>query len=208
VSRSVNTKEVPIDAFFWKGRSNISTMAALEKRVASMASRHGLTVEQADSVLSGWYAYTQSILENVELPNVDRASKTARVFRTVSEDVPKLYGMTHSDQYDHRTTGKDNVPFKQGVNESTSTVWAKYIMGEQVYGYETPICRIGGIYQTARPGTTHDHGLFASDHENEFTSNLQGIRARFLGHIHHKPSMVAIPKPSSDRSTWGTDSPY
>lgn len=208
VTRTVDKSKLGPDAFFWKSNraQNLAGLSNAEyaKRImADMAKSQGMTVEQADKVLTGWHAYVQTLLENTEMQNVDLAAGTARVFRTESRDVTSIHGLKDS----FNPNGKNNVPFPRGPNESTSTVWVYSHLGEEIFEHEVPVCRISAIYGTSRPDSNYD-GFFASDSENEFSVNLAGIRAKWVGRKTNYGDLTKLNKPSSNREDWKLTNPY
>ena len=199
-TRTLDQTRVSKDDFYW-GKT---PQASLERSYGGWMKKFGLSKEQGHEVLTAWHAFQQSVLENVDLPNVDKSKGIARVFRTENEGVTSMYSL--------KTNGApqnpDNKAYKRGACESTSLVWAKGVHGYETYEQAVPICRVMGMYPVSRPSGGVRMGLFAGDSENEFTVNLLGIRAKYSGSVRNSSDVTKLRKYSSDFQDWGLQNPY
>lgn len=202
--KTMDNSKVSLSDFFWGGKST-PQLATLEKNITSYLKDidPSLTIEKADTVFTAWHSFTQSILENVEIPNIDRKLGIARLYRGETESVSRLYGFR-----DHasRIIKKEGA-YKRGPNESCSLVWAvKPCGGSDIYEQAVPLSRIHSIYPISRPGMPNNGGFFAGDGENEVSANLLGIRSKFRGRLSDIQKSL---KPESRKfSDWDLYDPY
>lgn len=199
-TRTLDQTRVSKDDFYWGKKPP----ASLERSYGSWMKKCGLSKEQGHEVLTAWHAFQQSVLENVDLPNVDKDKGILRVFRTEDDYVTSVYSLKTSNT----PQNPDNKAYKRGACESTSIVWAKGVHGYQTYEHAVPICRVMGMYPVSRPSAGRRSGLFAGDSENEFTVNLLGIRAKYAGNVRLGSDVTKLRKYSSNFEDWGLQNPY
>ncbi len=113
----------------------------------------------------------QVMLENAEMPYIDRASRTILLGRTEKYDVlPKT--MKPGEEATH----------KRGVNESHGMFKSVSVEGRQMTIVRVPFHRISGCYMCEREPGSNNPG-FLGDSENEMTADTHGLRALYVGEM-------------------------
>jgi hypothetical protein len=111
----------------------------------------------------------QLMLENTDLPYVDRESRTILLGRIEKKDVVKGRPGTETTH-------------KRGVNESHGMFHTVVVEGDQLTVVRVPFDRVSGCYLAERnPGS--DTCGFLYDRENEMTADTRGLRVLHVGEV-------------------------
>lgn len=187
----------PGATFFW-GTDGIT---GAKKQFDLLASQYGgeAALRQA---FTSWISYTQEILTNTAMPNVDQTRRVVRLIRTEYAPVMTMNGIKVG-QYGGVHT------FKKGANESHSIMKITSVHGSEVTVQAVPFADITGLYVTDKPGGGGSGGSgFYGDGENEFTANSNGTPFIYAGNSSSLPgvwknALAAGHDAGSDATKWG-----
>jgi hypothetical protein len=117
--------------------------------------------EKFKKSFDAYYAFTQEMLDTIDLPNVDRKRRTVTLWRTEARSVTQGH-----------TPGETGVSVKRGAAESTSLLNPVYALSSarELTRQEVPFADIIGTYLPARD--LREQSFFLSDSENEFVVML------------------------------------
>lgn len=181
----VSQRNVPDSKYFWlHGADNAKQKLALLKKSLEVSE------ESVNGAMIRWHAYTQELLENTQLQNVDRKRKYVRLIRTEKKDVMRTYNQKPG------AVGK----IIRGANESSSLLRVVSVEGEEVTYQSVPFHRITASYITARPIDT-DISTFLGDGENEFTFNGEALSFVYRKEK-FKPGKEPIENHGNDMTKW------
>lgn len=155
-------KNKPSDFWWKKGEAHA------KQAYENVIQRYG-GAEAFKRTFDTYHAFTYEILQNTDLPNVDRKRGVATLWRTESVD-----GVGGA-----QLGARGWTQAKRGASESASLLNPVYIKGDQLLSQEIPLTDIFGTYLTERtPGS--GTSAFFGDNENEFIVMLGRVAFNYI----------------------------
>ena len=110
----------------------------------------------------------QLMLENTNMPYIDRKSRTILLGRTEADDVASLYNFKPWQEAKHN----------RGINESHGMFRTVYVKGGNLTVARVPFSRISGCFMAEKviDGRVVESTGFLRDGENEMTADTRGLR--------------------------------
>lgn len=122
-----------------------------------------------ETTWAAFHAFNYNLVQNVDLPNNDRAGGFIRIIRTEEKKIMYRYGMKHGE----------NLAMPRGLLESGSLINVVSVFGGEITVQQVPHSRVWATYLYSRePGD--DRASLASNAENEIVFMPNGIRFDYV----------------------------
>lgn len=155
--------------FFWQNGFDSS-----KTQYEYATKRYGATAY--DTTMRSYHILNYRMLMDAEMPSYLKKGSTLRIYRSESDDVMRLYGMSSVKK------GTSTTKMIRGAAESGSLVRPTYVMGQELTVQDVPIHMTFANWMFSRTGKINSSALLG-DGENEIVFMfIPGSKATYLGH--------------------------